>query len=27
MKSPPVQREDTEGRAKLEAFIAGTEER
>jgi myo-inositol-1-phosphate synthase len=25
MKSPPVQREDTEGRAKLEAFIAGTE--
>ena len=26
MKSPPVQREDTEGRAKLEAFIAGTEE-
>ncbi|HET8766813.1 MAG TPA: inositol-3-phosphate synthase, partial [Pedococcus sp.] len=24
MKSPPVQREDTEGRAKLEAFIAGT---
>jgi myo-inositol-1-phosphate synthase len=27
MKSPPVQREDTEGRAKLEAFIQGTEER
>jgi myo-inositol-1-phosphate synthase len=27
MKSPPVQREDTEGRAKLEAFIAGTEQR
>ena len=27
MKSPPVQREDTEGRVKLEAFIAGTEER
>ena len=27
MKSPPVQREDTEGRAKLEAYIAGTEER
>ena len=27
MKSPPEQREDTEGRAKLEAFIAGTEER
>ena len=27
MKSPPVQREDTEGRTKLEAFIAGTEER
>jgi myo-inositol-1-phosphate synthase len=27
MKSPPVQREDTEGRARLEAFIAGTEER
>jgi len=27
MKSPPVQREDTEGRAKLEAFIAGSEER
>ncbi|MBM9463882.1 inositol-3-phosphate synthase [Aeromicrobium sp. YIM 150415] len=27
MKSPPVQREDTEGRAKLEAFIAGDEER
>jgi myo-inositol-1-phosphate synthase len=27
MKSPPVQREDTEGRRKLEAFIAGTEER
>ena len=27
MKSPPVQREDTQGRAKLEAFIAGTEER
>jgi myo-inositol-1-phosphate synthase len=27
MKSPPVQREDNEGRAKLEAFIAGTEER
>ena len=27
MKSPPVQREDTVGRAKLEAFIAGTEER
>ncbi len=27
MKSPPVQREDSEGRAKLEAFIAGTEER
>jgi len=25
MKSPPVQREDTEGRARLEAFIAGTE--
>jgi myo-inositol-1-phosphate synthase len=27
MKSPPVQREDNEGRARLEAFIAGTEER
>ena len=27
MKSPPVQREDNEGRAKLEAYIAGTEER
>ena len=27
MKSPPVQREDTEGRAKLEAFIRGEEER
>ena len=27
MKSPPVQREDSEGRAKLEAFIAGAEER
>jgi myo-inositol-1-phosphate synthase len=27
MKSPPVQREDTLGRAKLEAYIAGTEER
>src|SRR6476660_9530519 len=27
MTSPPVQREDTEGRAKLEAYIAGTEER
>jgi myo-inositol-1-phosphate synthase len=27
MKSPPVQREDTEGRARLEAFIAGTEQR
>jgi myo-inositol-1-phosphate synthase len=27
MKSPPVQREDTEGRARLEAFIAGSEER
>ncbi len=27
MKSPPVQREDNEGRAKLEAFIAGAEER
>ena len=27
MKSPPEQREDTEGRAKLEAFIKGTEER
>ncbi|HIZ96998.1 MAG TPA: inositol-3-phosphate synthase [Candidatus Janibacter merdipullorum] len=27
MKSPPEQREDTEGREKLEAFIAGTEER
>ncbi|TSD55703.1 inositol-3-phosphate synthase [Aeromicrobium piscarium] len=27
MKSPPVQREDTEGRAKLEAFIRGDEER
>ncbi|MBK9726362.1 MAG: inositol-3-phosphate synthase [Actinomycetales bacterium] len=27
MKSPPEQREDTEGRAKLEAFIAGTEPR
>jgi len=27
MKSPPVQRPDDEGRAKLEAFIAGTEER
>lgn len=27
MKSPPVQHEDTEGRARLEAFIAGTEER
>ncbi len=27
MKSPPVQREDSEGRVKLEAFIAGTEER
>jgi myo-inositol-1-phosphate synthase len=27
MKSPPVQREDTEGRAKLEAFIAGREQR
>jgi myo-inositol-1-phosphate synthase len=26
MKSPPVQRPDDEGRAKLEAFIAGTEE-
>ena len=25
MKSPPEQRDDTEGRAKLEAFIAGTE--
>ncbi len=27
MKSPPEQREDTEGRIKLEAFIAGTEPR
>jgi myo-inositol-1-phosphate synthase len=27
MKSPPVQREDTEGRARLEAFISGSEER
>ena len=27
MKSPPEQREDTEGRVKLEAFIAGTEPR
>ncbi|OFE18401.1 inositol 1-phosphate synthase [Humibacillus sp. DSM 29435] len=27
MKSPPEQREDTEGRIKLEAFIAGTEAR
>ncbi|ADU50096.1 inositol-3-phosphate synthase [Intrasporangium calvum] len=27
MKSPPVQREDTEGRTKLEAFIRGEEER
>ena len=27
MKSPPEQREDTEGRARLEAFIAGTEAR
>ena len=27
MTSPPVQREDTEGRTRLEAFIAGTEER
>ncbi len=27
MKSPPVQREDTEGRAKLEAFIRGDEAR
>lgn len=27
MKSPPVQREDTEGRTRLEAFIAGTEQR
>ncbi|MFN8084961.1 MAG: inositol-3-phosphate synthase [Dermatophilaceae bacterium] len=27
MKSPPEQREDTEGRAKLESFIAGTEPR
>jgi myo-inositol-1-phosphate synthase len=27
MKSPPVQREDTEGRARLEAFIAGSEKR
>ena len=27
MKSPPEQREDTEGRARLEAFIAGTEQR
>ncbi|MEI2765067.1 MAG: inositol-3-phosphate synthase [Dermatophilaceae bacterium] len=27
MKSPPQQREDTEGRARLEAFIAGTEPR
>jgi myo-inositol-1-phosphate synthase len=27
MKSPPVQREDTVGRARLEAFIAGSEER
>ncbi len=27
MKSPPVQMEDTEGRAALEAFIAGTAER
>jgi len=27
MKSPPVQREDTEGRTKLEAFIAGSEAR
>ena len=27
MKSPPEQREDTEGRAKVEAFIAGTEPR
>ena len=27
MKSPPEQREDTEGRARLEAFIAGTESR
>jgi myo-inositol-1-phosphate synthase len=27
MKSPPVQRPDDLGRAKLEAFIAGTEAR
>ncbi|KYH44190.1 inositol-3-phosphate synthase [Branchiibius sp. NY16-3462-2] len=27
MKSPPEQREDTEGRARLEGFIAGTEAR
>ena len=27
MKSPPEQREDTEGRARLEAFIEGTEPR
>ena len=27
MKSPPVQREDNEGRARLEAYIAGSEER
>lgn len=27
MKSPPVQREDTEGRTRLEAYIAGTEQR
>lgn len=27
MKSPPVQMEDTKGRAELEAFIAGTNER
>ena len=27
MKSPPVQREDTEGRARLEAFISGSEVR
>ena len=27
MKSPPVQMEDSEGRARLEAFIAGTAER
>ncbi len=27
MKSPPVQRDDDHGRASLEAFIAGTEER